>query len=70
MNVRNTGAWAIQQGTFSGDRGEKTPRGLKRTYRFLDGVRVMVWAYDLIVWVYRNGRQVHSEKVWPMAEFV
>ena len=70
MNVRNTGEWAIRQGTFSEDRGEEIPRGLKRTYCFPDGVRVMVWAYDLVVWVYLDGRQVHNEKVGPMAEFV
>ena len=64
------GVWTIRQGTFSGDRGEEIPRGLNLTYRFPDGVRVMVWAYNLVVWVYPDSRQVHSEKVGPMAEFV
>ena len=42
---------------------EEGPRGLRRTYRFADGVRVMVWAYDVVVWTYPNGWQIHSEEM-------
>lgn len=48
---------ARQQDLSVRDRSRK----LKRTYRFADGVRVMVWAYDLVVWVYPDGQQVASE---------
>ena len=37
------------------------PRNQRRTYRFPDGVRVLVWGHDAVVWVYPDGRQVQSE---------
>ena len=62
MNSRNSSGWAIWQQEPGGDPME-IPRALRRTYRFPDGVRVMVWAYDLVVWVYPDGRQVQSVKM-------
>ena len=42
--------------------GER-PRSMRRTYRFPDGVRVIVQAYDVVVWVYTDGHQVKSKGV-------
>jgi len=50
---------ALQQDLLMRER----PSKLRRTYRFADGVRVMVWAYDLVVWVYPDGQQIASEGV-------
>ena len=43
------------------DRIRTKPRNQRRTYRFADGVRVLVWGHDAVVWVYPDGRQVRSE---------
>ena len=45
----------------SRDRTRTKPRTQRRTYRFSDGVRVLVWGHDAVVWIYPDGRQVRSE---------
>ena len=57
MNESNAEGWTLEA---DGGRME-VPRGLRKTYRFADGVRVMVWAYDLVVWIYPDGKKVRSE---------
>ena len=43
------------------DRIRTKLRTQRRTYRFSDGVRVLVWGHDAVVWIYPDGRQVRSE---------
>lgn len=53
---------SVERWTLEGeDRRLEIPRRLRKTYRFADGVRVMVWAYDLVVWIYPDGKKVKSE---------
>lgn len=58
MNVQPP---AHRSAAVAAGRPGEAPRGLRRTYRFADGVRVMVWAYDQVVWVYPDGRRVKSQ---------
>jgi hypothetical protein len=55
MNESSAEHWTLE----GEDRRLEIPRRLRKTYRFADGV--MVWAYDLVVWIYPDGKKVKSE---------
>ena len=63
MNARSSTSPLHSLQTFPGPGSWEPARDFRRTYRFADGVRVMVCTYDTVVWIYPDGRRIQSRRL-------